>query len=124
MLNDPQRHFIRVVSRDLFFIYTISWFIGFMAELIKPGLVSNYVSLEKNSVFILIFAIFASIFAKNHYVSRNVRFNRNHVIILLILSVMMIGFITFFMNLSWFLTLLLIFGSLVALWIGSYEMMK
>lgn len=111
----------RVIT-DLFWIELVLWLVLFSLELIKSGLVSNYLSLPHFAVLLIFHAIWM-LAVQPPAVALDPRpFTKKEGVILAIFCVFIGLVITIVTDLSWVLTLCLIFVTLLTILGGSYLM--
>lgn len=116
----PKRWFWKRLTQELFALSFAAWVILLFLELVKAGLVSNYLSLTHTGfiVFLLGFLLLAQQPSVNLQTSLSV--SANNQIILSIVSLIIGVSIFFITDLSPTLTLALIFVTVSSLWAGSY----
>lgn len=119
--TDIKKWFWQRISKDAFLIALITWVVLFVLELVKPGLVSNYLSLQHAAIALLFLGIFTIAVMDNQ---KSAKLQKTPMLyaLLAVISFITILFIFSLETNSWFLTLILVFASLAAIWGGTFVM--
>lgn len=117
--ESAKKWFIEKFTRDLFLISVITWGILFILENIKPGVVSNYLSLPHMAVLLFVFGIVALLFQPAVMNEKLSPLSKKEIVVLVVLSIALIVLLPLIIEASARLTVLLIFVTVVALWVGT-----
>ena len=114
--------FVQKITRDLFVVFAAMWGVLFVMELTKEGIVSNYLPLPHLAVFLVVLGVIAMIFQPVNIDIKPTKFSRSEILILLILSIIVALLIPLVLDVSSVLTLVLIFVTVLTIWVGTFEM--
>ena len=114
----PKTWFFRKLSREAFLIFSLTWLLLFLMELVKDGMVSRYVSLPQSALVLLVLAILA-LSLQPPQVDQPKRLEMKDVGFLIIASVVLALVFPVAFDFSGGLTALFIFVTVLTLWIGT-----
>lgn len=111
MIEDKQKILIAEIISDGFSIYTVTWCTLFLMELVKPGIVSNYLSLPHASLFIVILGVASLVLRPADYFIIDSRLSDAQIekVVLATIIILEIIFFFRFLDLSFILTLIFLF---------------
>lgn len=117
----PVQWFWHQISRDALSVGVATWLVLILLEIIKPGIASNYLSLTRFALA-LVLLVFAHMFLRNPQpVAPLPRpFTRRDLSVLVAVSLLAVLLLITFMPRFDLLTLLVISVTVLAIWIGSF----
>lgn len=116
----PKQWFLQKLSSEVFTISAIGWLILFLLETVKNGLVSNYLSLPHLAFLVVVFGIVMLILKpQGEVVPASKPLSNEEIVVLSVLSIVIIFLIPFITDFSSALTILLIFVTVLSLWLGT-----
>lgn len=118
--HSPKQWFLQKLSSEVFTISAIGWLILFLMETAKNGLVSNYLSLPHLAFLVVVFGIVMLILKPQaEAVPASKPLSNKEIIVLTVLTIIIIFLIPFITEFSSALTILLIFVTVLSLWLGT-----
>lgn len=124
-IQSPQEWFLQKVFEELFLLSLGFWVILFILELLKNGLVSNYLSLPHLALLIFVFGVISlSLKPLNEMNDKQeeASISKRKTGVALLLLVLVVSLVIFLVaNVSLPLTLLLIFVTVLAILSGFYS---
>lgn len=115
----PRQWLYRRLISELFSIFSFGWGTLFLMEVVKPGLVSNYLSLQHLAVALLFLGIWALSLQQPEIKDTSSTLSKRERIILLVLSIILAFVLVIITEVSFPLTLLLILVTVGTLWAGT-----
>jgi hypothetical protein len=119
----PRQWLYRKMISELFSIFTLGWGILFVLELVKPGVVSNYLSLQHLAIGLIFLGIWALALQQpqSGVSMEGASLSKHERVILTIISLILSIVIMLITQVSFPLTLLLILVTVGTLWAGTIE---
>ena len=120
-MNDEtaKQWFIRTITRDLFIIYSVTWVLLFLLESVKPGLVSNYLSLPHLAALLVALGVVALVFQPLVPLGASYALSKRDYLVLIVLSIVAALLIIILVDVGLALTLLLVFVTVATIWVGT-----
>lgn len=121
MNNEHPRNWLyKRMIQELFIIFLIGWGILFFMEILKQGIVSNYLSLPHLGLGILFLGIWAfAVQEPAPTVEYNEKLSKKSFILLTVVSIILALIIAIITELTAVLTLLIILVTVLSLWAGT-----
>lgn len=119
MAENAKQWFLRIISRDIFVISAVTWIIMFFMEAFKTGVVSNYISLPHFALLVVFFGITALVFQPAMPAAIPGPLSSAEKRGLIVISLLLILLIPLIVEASKALTVLLVFVTVAALWLGT-----
>lgn len=113
---------IKRIVKEAFIISFALWCILFVLELVKPGIVSNYLSLANGLFYLFLFGILTLLLEPTITQLGPKAFGKKDLFWRVICSVLLVITLLLILNASVLLTLFIIFVTLLAFWLGTSKM--
>jgi len=115
----PQSWFIQRLAKEAFLIYAITWFILFLLEALKSGIVSHYISLPHAAIPLRFLGVlWLSLLPDSKQSMKEI--DQLPILYLGIVSIVITVVLLFILDAVLPLTILIIFATLAAIWGGAY----
>jgi hypothetical protein len=120
MQNDLDKHwFFEQLAKEAFVIFSVAWGSLFLLELLKPGLVSNYLSLTHAALPLFFLGVLWLVLLPDQEVTHTMVERELPVKSLCVISFFIVLVLFLLLQTSLPLTLLIIFATLAGLWGGA-----
>lgn len=125
MRHSSKKWFWQKLSFDAFIIFSSTWLFLFVMESLKEGIVSRYLSLPHLAFALIALGVLAAQFQPFRPDQlKEKKLSKKEILVLIVLSVLIAFLIFWLFALSWPLTIVLIFVTVAALWLGTFALLE
>jgi len=123
-IQEQKSWFYKRLSQEAFFIAAITYVVLVFLELLKPGMISNYLSLPHSALILLALGMLSLVLHAPATLKTSGGLSKRDKISLIIASILVIIFVPVLTQVGVGLTVTLIFVTVLSLWLGTLAFNK